>query len=88
MSHDCLFSHAQESDVNEERMLERGEGSGEKKSVGSDELSEIPLARRGCLPLVIGSEFDGYRLSQNLGVGQKGWDNRNILGIGSTRREW
>jgi hypothetical protein len=31
ISSDCLFSHAQESNVNEERMLERGRAQGKRK---------------------------------------------------------
>jgi hypothetical protein len=52
-----------------------------------DEKGKIPLGRRECLPLVIGSEFDGYRLSQNPGVGQKVRPDRNILGSEQNRRE-
>jgi hypothetical protein len=59
----------------------------EGSSLHNDEKGKIPLGRRECLPLVVGSEFDGYRLSQNPGVGQKVRLDRNILGPEQNRRE-
>ena len=51
-------------------------------SVFRDEKGKIPLARRGCLLIIIGSGLGELRVPQNPGVGQKGWPDRNILGVG------
>jgi hypothetical protein len=45
--------------------------SEEARSLLRDEKGKIPLARRGCLLIIIGSGLGGSSLPQNLGIGQK-----------------
>jgi len=51
-----------------------------------DEKGKIPLARRGCLLIIIGSGLGGSSVPQNPGIGQKEYPDRNILGPGQDRR--
>jgi hypothetical protein len=68
------------------------EGFEEPRSVNlessySDEQGKIPLARWGCLLIIIGFGLGGSSLPQNLGPGQKECPDRNILGRRSRHRE-
>jgi len=47
-----------------------------------DEIAKIPLARRGCLLIIIGSGLGRSSVPQNLERGQKECPDRNILGRG------
>lgn len=46
-----------------------------------DEKGKIPLARRGCLLIIIGSGLGASRVPQNLGRRQKVEDHPTILGF-------
>ena len=46
-----------------------------------DEKGKIPLARRGCLLIIIGSGFGEASLPQNPGSGQSHEDRPTILGF-------
>jgi hypothetical protein len=65
---DSLFFQAH-NETSTRRELSKEDGSGKKKSVGSDEICKITPGRWECLPFITRSGFCELSLPQNLGTG-------------------
>jgi len=72
---DSLFFQAH-NETSTRRELSKEDGSGKKKSVGSDEKGKLRVGQSECLPFIRPLALDAPRMAQDLVTGQEfpcGW---------------